>query len=93
MAVLIADSAGEALAKPKRRRSNRPGISQAKGPLLPRAILWKASRQGATEGVSPLEPSARKLSGIRDRGGSLLRGFVRYIAVTFMPGEFCARRR
>ena len=59
-----------------RRRSNRPGISQANGPRQSIAILWKVFRRvgGAAEGVNPQFRAMReigsKLSGFRDRGGT-----------------------
>src|SRR3546814_10918328 len=51
-----------------RRRSNRPGISQAKGPRGLEA-LWKADAMHPTEGVSRRKRRAKALRS-SDRGGA-----------------------
>ena len=50
---------------PQRRRSNRPGNSQAKGPR--EEILWKAGfcTAAPTEGITPPEPGDRKAKSLR----------------------------
>ncbi len=61
--------AGEWPLSGARRRSNRPGISQAPGTARD-PTLWKAPRaSGATEGVTARNRPVGKLSGFRDRGG------------------------
>lgn len=70
-------TAGETIPKGPRRRSNRPGNSQAKGPQ-PRQYAGECWAKCPTaEGASgPLKPQglSRKLSGFRQLGRAPKRG-------------------
>ena len=71
----------------RRRKSNRPGNSQANGPLGC-VTLWKAPLafgQGATEGeVQGRIGIAPKLSGPPDRGGSIVAVRMRIVGLPFL---------
>src|SRR3546814_8600301 len=72
-----------------RRRSNRPGISQAKGPRGLEA-LWKADAMHPTEGVSRRKRRAKALRS-SDRGGAAWDKSRRFAAFHAHSGDWNER--